>query len=213
MPNTSQAIRSGPQRRTKAALLAAAAELLRSGEVPSVAQAAEAADVSRRTAYRYFPTQERLLTEAALESLRPGIEASFASIETDPEARIEAAVRAMQESAAMNEGLLRTMIRLSVERGVEAPAGGAPAVRGSRRVDWIESALAPVRTRLSKPAFAQLVSAVSLCVGAEALIVLRDVRGLDHATAADVSAWSAKALLRAALDEAQQSKRVRERRT
>jgi len=47
-----------------------------------------------------------------------------------------------------------------------------------------------------------LVSAISLCVGAEALIVLRDIRGLDQKTAADVSAWSAKALLRAALDDA-----------
>jgi AcrR family transcriptional regulator len=177
-----------------------------------VAEAAEAADVSRRTAYRYFPTQEQLLTEAALESLRTGIESSFASIEEDPEARVEAAVRAMQDRAAANEGLLRTMIRLTVERRAEEPAGVSPAARGSRRIEWIESALEPVRDELSKGAFSQLVSAISLCVGAEALIVLRDVRGLSPAAAADVSAWSAKALLRAALAEASSSNRARARR-
>ena len=180
----------------------AAADLLREGEFPSVADAAQAADVSRRTAYRYFPTQEQLLTEAALETLRPGIESSFASIEADPEARIEAAVRAMQEQAAANERLLRTMIRLTVERGYREPSEARPAMRGSRRTEWLESALAPVRPALGKGAFSRLVSAISLCVGAEALIVLRDIRGLDRRAASDVSAWSAKALLRAALNEA-----------
>ena len=207
MAEESQDIRSGPARRTRAALLAATADLLRAGGYPSVAEAAEAADVSRRTAYRYFPTQEQLLTEAALETLRSGIEASFASIEEEPEARIEAAVRAMQQQAAANERLLRTMIRLTVERKMGA-TGTSAAPRGSRRIDWIESALAPVRTRLPKSAYARLVSAISLCVGAEALIVLRDVRGLDQASAADVSAWAAKALLRAALDEVSATAKV-----
>ena len=183
---------------------------MRAGQLPSVAEAAEAADVSRRTAYRYFPTQEQLLTEAALETLRPGIEASFALIEKDPEARVEAAVRAIQGQAASNERLLRTMIRLTVERGMREPGETRPALRGSRRIEWIESALAPVRPLISKDAYARLVSAISLCVGAEALIVLRDIRGLDQREAADVSAWSAKALLRAALTEAS-SRPVRRR--
>lgn len=195
-------MRTGQRRRTRAALLAAAGKLLSAGHYPSVAEAAEAADVSRRTAYRYFPTQEQLLTEAALETLRPHIEWTFANVEASPEARIEATVRAMQAQAAANERLLRTMIRLTVDPGAGITSGVAPAMRGSRRIEWIESALEPVRTRLNRPAFSRLVSAISLCVGGEALIVLRDIRGLDQKTAADVSAWSAKALLRTALDEA-----------
>lgn len=191
--------RSGQRRRTRAALLAAAAELIRSGELPSVARAAEAADISRRTAYRYFPTQEQLLTEAALETLRPAILDSFAFIADRPDERVEAVVRAMQTQAAANEPLLRTMIRLTVERAEAAEGSALPVVRGSRRLEWIESALEPARKRLSETAFARLVSALSLCVGAEALIVLRDVRGLDRQAAADISAWTAKALVRAAL--------------
>ena len=94
------------------------------------------------------------------------------------------------------------MIWLTVERTPDATPGAKPPLRGSRRIDWIESALAPVRPRLSPPAFARLVSGVALCVGAEAMIVLRDVRGLDQGAVADVAAWSARALVRAALDEA-----------
>jgi hypothetical protein len=88
-----------------------------------------------------------------------------------------------------------------VQRGGADPTVPQAPLRGSRRVDWIESALAPVRARLTERVFARLVSAVSLCVGAEALIVLRDIRGLDRAAAADVCAWAASALLRASLNE------------
>ncbi len=54
--------RDKQKRRTRAAILTAVRELIRQGQIPSVADAADAADVSRRTAYRYFPTQEQLLT-------------------------------------------------------------------------------------------------------------------------------------------------------
>jgi tetracycline repressor-like protein len=44
-------------------LIAAADELFAAGQVPTVATVAERADVSRATAYRYFPSQESLLLE------------------------------------------------------------------------------------------------------------------------------------------------------
>ena len=53
--------------RTRQALLSAAVQLVTSGARPTVAEVADAASVSRRTAYRYFPTQEQMLVEAALE--------------------------------------------------------------------------------------------------------------------------------------------------
>jgi AcrR family transcriptional regulator len=197
---TSQAPISGSQRRTRAALLRAAADLLAAGGTPSVADAAEAADVSRRTAYRYFPTQEQLLTEAALESLRGNVEASFSSIVEQPARRLEAAVRTLQLETVKNERLLRTMIRLTIDRSTDdADAGGAS--RGTRRRDWLESALQPVRKDLSKAQHARLIAALCLCVGPEALIVLRDVVGLSHERAVDVSVWAANALLDASLGE------------
>ncbi len=192
---------SNRQRRTRADLLRAAARLMQTGRLPTVAEVGDAAQVSRRTAYRYFPKQEQLLTEAALELLRPAVESSFDSTELNPEIRIDATVRAMQREAAANEDLLRTMIRLTVERHGESSEKRAAPVRGIRRIDWLEAALQPVRSQLMTGEFARLISAVSLCVGAEALIVLRDVRGLDADSAAEVSSWTARALLRAALAE------------
>ena len=57
------------RRRTRAAIVAAATQLLRSGRTPSVNDVAEAADVSRRTVYQYFPTLEQLLIDATLGML------------------------------------------------------------------------------------------------------------------------------------------------
>src|SRR5881398_2987392 len=54
------------RRRTRAAIVGAAAELLRSGVTPSVGEVAEAAEVSRRTVYLYFPNVEQLLLDATL---------------------------------------------------------------------------------------------------------------------------------------------------
>ena len=65
--------RINQKRRTRAAILEAAKHLLREGQTPSVAEAADVARVSRATAYRYFPTQEYLLIEAALESAKTDV--------------------------------------------------------------------------------------------------------------------------------------------
>jgi AcrR family transcriptional regulator len=58
-----QAGRVNQKRRTRAAIVAAAVELVEQGQSPTVAEVADAALVSRATAYRYFPTQEYLLFE------------------------------------------------------------------------------------------------------------------------------------------------------
>lgn len=195
------------KRRTRTAILTAARELIRQGKVPSVADAADAADVSRRTAYRYFPTQEQLLTEAQLEGERAVFERVFEAPELahDIEARLDALVRTMFAVARSTEPLMRTMIRLTVDRGRDEDREHAAEAerprRGYRRIDWIEMALAPIRMQLDETSFERLVSGLALCVGIEALLVLRDIRGLDLAAAEEVSRWTARSLLHASLAE------------
>ncbi len=123
----------------------------------------------------------------------------------DVEARLDALVRVMYANLQTTEPLLRTMIRLTVDRSRnerEASAAEAePPRRGYRRIDYIEMALAPVRMHLDESSFERLVSGLALCIGIEALLVLRDIRGLDQAAAEEVSLWVARALLRASLAE------------
>jgi len=195
------------KRRTRAALLAAAAQLLAAGQTPSVAEAADAADVSRRTAYRYFPTQDQLLVEAALDGLRPEVEAALAAAlpahadaaddVAQAAARLDAAVRVISRLAVANEPLLRTMIRLTTGQ-----LTGARPVRGYRRIDWLTSAISPVKARLGARRFDRLLSALTSCVGMDSLFLLQDTRGLTPRAAEQVTAWTARALLAASVAEA-----------
>ncbi len=193
--------RARQRRRTKKQLLQAAAELVDRGEVPTVTAAADAADVSRRTAYRYFRTQEELLSQVTLERLRPRVEGVIeaARREFDAATALEKTVGQIQRLAVEYEGALRTILRLSLERKL----GETGPVRGGRRVDWIESAVRTVKPKLKKREYERLVSALSLCLGVEALIILQDVRGLKPEQSIGVCQWAARAILEAAMGGSQ----------
>src|SRR4051812_1635269 len=60
--------RAAQKGRTREALIAAARELVANGETPTVEHAAEAASISRTTAYRYFSSQRALLGAAHPET-------------------------------------------------------------------------------------------------------------------------------------------------
>src|SRR5438270_13322578 len=105
--------RSAQKRRTRRAILAAAVALMRRGETPTASSVAAAAEVSRRTVYLYFPTQERLLTEAAMEGVRAEVERALEL--ADPEdvwARLDTLVAEGLRSSLEREVELRTIIRL-----------------------------------------------------------------------------------------------------
>ena len=194
------------KRRMRVLLLRAAADLVAQGRAPSVAEVADAADVSRRTAYRYFPTQEQLLTEVSLEHLRPQVEAALkaAAGRRSPAEVLDAAVASMQRIAIEHDALLRTIVRLSLEKrlgGQQTDMHGSIPVRGSRRVEWIETALAPVRPLLAASLFERLVSGLTLCLGIESLITLQDVRTLSPDKAVEICRWAAQGMLEAALRE------------
>jgi len=196
--------RAAQRRRTRKAIVAAAAELLGQGRTPSVAEVAEAAEVSRRTVYMYFPTLEQLLVDAALLSItRETVDAALDAVDADldVEARVEAMARAVQRLFVTTEQQGRTLLRLTVDNGTNERTPDQP-LRGYRRVEWIERALAPLRAKLDAPRFERLVSALALVIGWEALIVERDIRALSLAQAEEVSAWAARALVRASLEEA-----------
>jgi AcrR family transcriptional regulator len=156
-----------------------------------VAAIAEAADVSRRTVYLYFPTLDQLLADAALEASRGWIDPQLEA-GADAEERLEALVRAMQRGFAETEQLGRTIIRATV--GTPSAGDGRPR-RGYRRVEWIERALEPLRGTVTPERFERLVSALTLLIGWESMIVLQDLRGLDAAEAEEVCVWAARALL------------------
>jgi AcrR family transcriptional regulator len=195
-------LRPGQRRRTRKAIVDATMELVAEGRTPSVAEIAEAAEVSRRTVYLYFPTLEQLLLDATVGALsRIPVDEALEAIgpnPQDPAAGVEALARALSRASLETMDLGRALVRLTVERGERDEL---VTRRGYRRVEWIEKVLGPLRGRLSEPRFERLVSALAVVLGWEALIVLQDIRGIDTAAQEDVTAWAARALVDAALAE------------
>lgn len=202
--------------RTRKDLLEAAARLLREGRTPSVAEVADAARISRATAYRYFPSREALLAEAPLDGEQPTPESLFADDpSTDPIERLDRAEAAMHRVTFANPTQYRLMLaRLlaaddGAERGVrdradgEASdgAGDGPPRRQNRRTALIDAALAPARDRFDRATYAKLRAVLALIFGTESMIVFRDVLRLDERTARSVKQWAIRALVNAALAE------------
>ena len=195
--------RVAQKRRTRKAIVDAAIALLARGRTPSVTDVAAAADVSRRTVFLYFPTFDQLLIDATVGALseRPVQQAlDDASAGEGPEARVERFVRALHHVTPEVERLGRSLVRLTVDAPRSDAPKGTPR-RGYRRIEWIESALAPLRKRLKPAKWQRLVCALAMVVGWEALIAQRDVCGLSAAEGEELSVWVARAIVRAALRE------------
>jgi hypothetical protein len=151
----------------------------------------------------HFPTLDQLVLDATVGMLSEGrVDAML-----DPDrhgddvlARVDGLVQALVALAPETLPLGRKIIRLTVD--ADAPADGAR--RGFRRRQWIERAVEPLRPRLSAEQFTRLVSALAVLLGWEAMVVLRDVAGLDPEEEERTLRWSARTLVTAMLEEAEQ---------
>lgn len=193
--------RTGQKSRTRNALKAAAAEMIAAGVQPTVLQVAQAAGISKSTAYRYFPSQELMYAEILLNSTvadnQQDVHAAAAS-EGDAAARIDRVIRADHAMTVKHEHALRTGLRaylLLIDSYPDVP------LEPSNRVRYVTTALAPLAERLSAAAMARLVAALSLCLGVEAAMTTQVSCGLSAEDAEAVKRWAAAALLRAALED------------
>jgi AcrR family transcriptional regulator len=200
--------RTRQKQRTRDALLAAAQALLAAGETPTVEQAADAAGISRTTAYRYFASQRSLLLAAIPvidrdTLLGPGAPADVA-------ARLDLVIAGQTEILRDWEPQLRAALRLSLDPVSldtvsldtvsldTVPPAGSP-LRAGRAIGWIADALGPLVQSHPRVDRRRLAIAIRATCGIESLVWLTDVAGLSRDDAAALMRSSAQALLAAAL--------------
>jgi AcrR family transcriptional regulator len=185
--------------RTRTLLLRAARELVSEGKTPTVAAVADAAMVSRATAYRYFPNPEALLAEVPLDVAAPTVQSLFGDgAPADPEDRVALVQNALYDLSREHESELRLFLRAAITRSLQDQDDVADPFRGARRVALLDEALRPLADELTHEELEQLKTALAMLVGGEALIVLRDVLRLDHDEARTRAEHAVRQLVRAA---------------
>lgn len=192
----------GPRARTRRLMLETATRLMQAGVTPSVSEVAEAAEVSRATAYRYFPSQAALVEAVVDEALGPIL--AWQSASTDPQARVADLFGTSLPRIDDFEATFRAALKLALDEWAQRRAGASPSeppFRRGHRVDLLREALVPLRGSLPAAKVERLAQALSLIFGVEALVVLKDMWGLDAGSTEDVVRWAAAALVRAAIEE------------
>lgn len=204
MANPARDPRANQKQRTRGAIVDAAVQLVRDGAKPTVAQAAEAAGVSRATAYRYFPTPEDLLIEVATvtPAMQP-VEAVLAELgdDADPETRFLRVQETFNAVVVQEEAQMRTALRAYLDNWLARRQRG-PELREGRRMRWLDRVLEPARGALSAKQRRRLECALALTLGMDGMVVMKDVCRLKDDEARDVLRWAGLVLLRAGLAEA-----------
>jgi len=186
--------RTHQKQRTRDQLLAAARKLMEDGDTPRVEDAAEAAGISRTTAYRYFDSQTALLAaafpETAATSLLPDPKPG------DPRERVAAVASGLADVLDRTEHLQRIMLRLSLD----AAPHDLP-LRQGRAIGWYAEALEPLRTELGDAGLRRLAVALRSVSGIETRVWLTDIAGLEPAQVRSLQLWMVDALVRRAREE------------
>lgn len=190
---------SPPATRTKEQLLRAASGLIRSlGHVPSIGEVAQAAGVSRATAYRYFSSRSKLIAAVVDSSLGPV--RRFESRLENVDARLAELFGTSFVRFTEFEPQMRSALQLSLEHEALQAAGrlDEEPYRRGYRVDILRRTFAPLRRTMPAAAVDRLCKAMSLLYGIEPYVILKDIWACDNEEIGRIALWMANALLRQA---------------
>jgi len=183
--------------RTRKDLLRAAGRLIAEGRTPSFEEIADAAMVSRATAYRYFPGIDALLVEAALDMAAPDA-SILAGAPPELVERLLLIDDALDNMIRANELPLRMMLAHALQR--RARGEDELPVRQNRRMPMLEAAIGGADEALAPDVSDKLAKALSLVIGTESMIVTKDVLQISDDEARAVRRWAIRALAAAALE-------------
>jgi AcrR family transcriptional regulator len=180
-------------------LLDEAVHLVRRGRIPSVAEVAQSAGVSRATAYRYFPSRSKLVSAVIAEALAPVRRA--VPQEGDAKERLHELLDRTYSRFHEFEPHMRAALQLALEHQSLEAAGlleEEPFRRG-QRTEILATTIAPLKKKLSKKTYDRLLRGLAVVYGIEPMVILKDICGASERETEAVVRWMMDALVDAAL--------------
>ena len=166
--------------------------MMDSGTPFSINAVADAAGISRATAYRYFPDADTLMLEAAVAAHVLSPEEIVGDAQ-DLRERVHRVRHYIYQAVHDAETLYRRYLARLLDSSVQTERPRQDRV--GRRVAMYEHALSPVRERLGPAAFRDLVLALSAVSGVESFVALKDACRADDETARRISVGVVDAIL------------------
>lgn len=188
--------------RTRRLLIETAMKMFDSGAFPSITEVAAEAQLSRATAYRYFPTQSALVSAIVTETLSPI--KSWRPSREEAGDRIDELLTFAFPRMLEHEGTLRAALHLSLTQWAQSRAGDRPEkeklVRGNRKA-LLQHVVEPLQSEMPPQVMERVVHALSLVYGSEIFLVMKDIWGCDNDQLQDIGKWIAKAIVRQARED------------
>ncbi len=169
------------------------------GHIPSIAEVAVRSNVSRATAYRYFPSRSALITSVVDASL--GAVRQLEDDDLTGRDRVHAVFKKTFPRFRTFEPQLRAAAQLALEQWALQRAGlleEEPYRRG-HRIRILEHALAPLKGKMTPAARQRLHQGLSVLYGIEAYAILKDMWGMGDRELEKTLMWMVDALVDASL--------------
>lgn len=197
--------------RTYKVLLGCAIEISQKGHLPTLIELALATETSRATVYRYFPSHADLVHALMTHSLSNLI--AWRPRCGPVSERVTEAIDLLFKNFRTYETLFRAVLQLSLLPDTQdQDTSFSIGQKNSRglRIEILKRALEPLVGHMDSVKYEQLLKNLSLVFGIEALVVLRDIFGLNLDDAREAILASAQAFIRDAVGKASWSKDVKE---
>jgi AcrR family transcriptional regulator len=196
----------GASARTRRLMMETAIRLMQDGITPSISDTAIAAEVSRATAYRYFPSQAALIQAVVEEALGPIL--IWDSEDTNLDARLNDFFNSSLPRIIEFEATFREALQHSLDirsKNIENIKEVEHELKRGHRIEVLKKLVAPLKTDLTAKQSTKLVNVLALLFGIEAIIVLKDIGQLSSKETQATIQWAARAIIEKALDESKKS--------
>lgn len=181
---------------TKKKILYAANTLLKSQQALTMDNVAKEAGISRATIYRYYSNTESIATELILQLNVPDAKTL---LEAYQGREVEEALTEIQDRYLsfifQNEHPSREFLAAYL-------SSTAPKIkRGQNRITTVKSYFANNPTGLNPKAIENITHISILLMGIEAILVTKDICGLDNAQSKEVLQWGLQMMIKGCLEK------------
>ena len=181
------------KQKTRTVILAAAKRLMKKSKRISLEDIAEEAEISRATIYRYFSTVDLLILEASLDIHHLSVDEIKKEVDhLSMRDRIFFIQEHYNTLAQKNEIEFRRYMSAVLSESVT----NKKKVRGARRVASLKKSLEPFKKELSKKEYERLIHIATILMGIDALLVSKDVCGLNNKDSSDLLHWGLDMILK-----------------